>query len=705
MRNFLIILAAFVGLTAFGATNEPSIQMLATTNGVVKLPTNITSIRIGGTVFTNLLGFGLAVSNNQLSIDTTQLPAGGGGGGSGTVTSVGASTTVSGLGFSGSPVTSSGTLSLTGVVAVASGGTGASDASGARTALSLVPGTNVQAWDADLDDLADGSLTGSKVGSGIDDDNVSFDDADSLWTATTIGAALEELNDSINAGVPNGTGAKLHWSQLLGVPAGFADGSDDGSGGGSGTMTGISFVVPGPFSISPTSTTTTNTFTLSVSNQTANTVWAGPTSGGAAAPTFRALVDDDVPNTITVDLATTATTANAGDSATAFFSSGTIEEARIDSTIARDSEVTAATAEATLESVLDLQDLQGAVTDAQVPNTITIDQATLALTGDSATSFFSTGEIEDARLPSGLTRDAEAAATYAPLASPALTGSPTVPTASAGTSNTVAASTAYVDRAVSLGGGSGTWDGTPIANGTVTNLTVETLNGDEVWSAYNGDIWAEGEGYGAYSDVFYPHWYGFAIASGLPLSQIATTNNPSVTPIGASANSNSGYSYAAGTTSEDIGGGGKLFIAKGAFSETNLVVGRCGFQDSVSATEPVDGAYLRWANGYLYGVLRNNSSETTTATSNLLAASSTTYYELRTRVNDDAASVTFYLRQATAPMVFTTVWTDSVTNTLPTGSSRLTGHGITVYRTTGSAGLGLFNLDALGKKNIRRPVR
>lgn len=89
-----------------------------------------------------------------------------------------------------------------------------------------------QAADPDLDDLADGSLTGSKVGSGIDDDNVSFDDADSVWTATTIGAALEEMNDSINSGVPNGTGAKVHWSQLLGVPAGFADGTDDGAGGG-----------------------------------------------------------------------------------------------------------------------------------------------------------------------------------------------------------------------------------------------------------------------------------------------------------------------------------------------------------------------------------------------------------------------------------------------------------------------------------------
>lgn len=105
--------------------------------------------------------------------------------------------------------------------------------------------SNYQPLDGDLTDLADGSLTGSKVGPGIDDDNVDFDDADNLWTATTIGAALEEMNNSINAGAPNGTGAKVHWSQLLGVPAGFADGTDDGGGGGtSGTMinTGASTV-------------------------------------------------------------------------------------------------------------------------------------------------------------------------------------------------------------------------------------------------------------------------------------------------------------------------------------------------------------------------------------------------------------------------------------------------------------------------------
>lgn len=68
---------------------------------------------------------------------------------------------------------------------------------------------------------------------------LAFTDADGLWTATTVQTALEELNDSINAGVPNGTGAKVHWAQLTGVPAGIADGIDEGGSGGSGTLTTI----------------------------------------------------------------------------------------------------------------------------------------------------------------------------------------------------------------------------------------------------------------------------------------------------------------------------------------------------------------------------------------------------------------------------------------------------------------------------------
>lgn len=77
-------------------------------------------------------------------------------GGSGSVTSVAVSGGTTGITVSGSPVTTSGTITLGGTVAVASGGTGGTSAAGARTNLGVVIGTDVQAFSSNLGAYAGG---------------------------------------------------------------------------------------------------------------------------------------------------------------------------------------------------------------------------------------------------------------------------------------------------------------------------------------------------------------------------------------------------------------------------------------------------------------------------------------------------------------------------------------------------------------------
>lgn len=68
-----------------------------------------------------------------------------------------------------------------------------------------------------------------------------------------------------------------------------------GSGGGSGTVTTFSAGNLSPlFSTSVSNATTTPALSFNLSTQTANRVFAGPTSGAAAAPTFRSLIEADI---------------------------------------------------------------------------------------------------------------------------------------------------------------------------------------------------------------------------------------------------------------------------------------------------------------------------------------------------------------------------------------------------------------------------
>lgn len=64
-----------------------------------------------------------------------------------------------------------------------------------------------------------------------------------------------------------------------------------------GGVTSVALSLPAIFTVSGSPVTSTGTLTGTLATQTANFIWSGPTSGGAAAPTFRALVAADIPTT------------------------------------------------------------------------------------------------------------------------------------------------------------------------------------------------------------------------------------------------------------------------------------------------------------------------------------------------------------------------------------------------------------------------
>lgn len=86
------------------------------------------------------------------------------------------------------------------------------------------------------------------------------------------------------AGYPGGTTDFLRADGTFATPA------------GSGSVTSVALTMPTAiFDVAGSPITTSGTFAVTFDNQNANLVFAGPTSGGAATPTMRALVSADIP--------------------------------------------------------------------------------------------------------------------------------------------------------------------------------------------------------------------------------------------------------------------------------------------------------------------------------------------------------------------------------------------------------------------------
>jgi hypothetical protein len=152
----------------------------------------------------------------------------------------------------------------------------------------------------DLIPIVDTSASETKKTTIGDFDSRYFRTSTDVLGLTHGGTGLSSVPSAGSLLYSNGTG-------LVSVGSGCTNGQvlvSDGAGtwacaapSGSGTVTSVGLSTPSFLTVTGSPVTTSGTLAMSLATQSANAIFAGPVSGGAAAPTFRAMVSDDLPST------------------------------------------------------------------------------------------------------------------------------------------------------------------------------------------------------------------------------------------------------------------------------------------------------------------------------------------------------------------------------------------------------------------------
>lgn len=265
-----------------------------------------------------------------------------------------------------------------------------------------------------------------------------------------------------------------------------------GGGGGSGTVTSVSLSAPSIFSVSGSPITGAGTIGMTLAAQSPNVIFAGPGSGGSATPTFRALVDADIPEAIARDAEVTAAVGALSsvyqplDSDLSALANGTAMPTPLTNAVSLGAPIIwqgntnllayiiaqIAGLSATYQPLdADLTDLaDGSLTGSKVGTGISAANVTTGLLPTNVLPASITGKLDPTGAGTGLSG-------IVLKAGDTMTGALTLSaTAAPGASNLVAATTEYVDKAVALGGGGGGGSGTNNALLTASQTFTGTNN-------------------------------------------------------------------------------------------------------------------------------------------------------------------------------------------------------------------------------------